>query len=235
MASGRVVSVNTGRASSADWAGRLKRTAIDKRPVTGPVPVGRLGLAGDEQVDKENHGGYEKALYVYAREDLDWWVERLGRELPDGTFGENITTAGLDISGALISETWRLGTALVQVTAPRVPCATFAGWLDEEHWVKRFADAGRPGAYLRVLEEGGVGRGDPVEVLGQPAERVTVAESMRAFYGDADLMRRLLAVEGRSAGWDEVALAVLGPSALGPTALGPTALGPTALGRPAAG
>ena len=178
MASGRVVSVNTGGASDAEWAGRGKRTAIDKRPVAGPVPVGRLGVAGDEQVDKENHGGYEQALYAYAREDLDWWVERLGRELPEGTFGENITTAGLDISGALIGETWRLGTALVQVTSPRVPCGTFAGWMDERSWVKRFADAGRPGAYLRVLEEGTVGRGDPVEVLGQPAERVTVAESM---------------------------------------------------------
>src|ERR1035437_1809277 len=100
MASGRVVSVNTGRASDAEWAGRLRRTAIDKRPAAGPVRVGRLGVAGDEQVDKENHGGYEQALYVYAREDLDWWVERLGRELPDGMFGENITTAGLDVSGA---------------------------------------------------------------------------------------------------------------------------------------
>ena len=96
MASGRVVSVNTGRASDAEWAGRLKRTAINKRPAAGPVRVGRLGVAGDEQVDKEDHGGYEQALYVYAREDLDWWVEQLGRELPDGTFGENITTAGID-------------------------------------------------------------------------------------------------------------------------------------------
>ena len=92
MASARVVSVNAGRSSDAEWAGRLKRTAIDKRPVGGPVPVGWLGLAGDEQVDKENHGGYEQALYAYAREDLDWWVEQLGRELPDGTFGENIAS-----------------------------------------------------------------------------------------------------------------------------------------------
>jgi MOSC domain-containing protein YiiM len=210
MASAWVVSVNAGRASDAEWAGRLGRTAIDKRPLAGPAQVGWLGVAGDEQADKEHHGGREKALYAYAREDLDWWVERLGRELPDGTFGENITTAGLDISGALIGETWRLGLALVQVTAARVPCVTFAGWLDEGRWVKRFADAGRPGAYLRVLEEGVVGRGDPVQVLDQPAERVTVAESLRAFYGDADLMRKLLAVEGRGADWDEVALSVLG-------------------------
>jgi MOSC domain-containing protein YiiM len=218
MATGRVVSVNTGRASDAQWAGRLRRTAIDKRPAAGPVLVGRLGLAGDEQVDKENHGGYEQAVYAYAREDLDWWVEQVGTELPDGAFGENVTTAGLDISGALIGETWRLGTAVVQVTSPRVPCVTFAGWMDERqgvsrHWVRRFANAGRPGAYLRVLEEGVVGRGDPVEVLGQPAQKVTVAESMLAFYGDVDIMRRLLTVEGRGAKWDEFALSVLGRSA----------------------
>src|ERR1022692_2140213 len=137
MASGRGVSVNTRRGCGAEWAGRRKRPPIDKRPAAGPVRVGRLGVAGDEQVDKENHGGYEQALYVYAREDLDWWVEQLGRELPDGMFGENITTAGLDLSGALIGETWRLGTALVQVTAPRVPCVTFAGWVGEKRRGKR--------------------------------------------------------------------------------------------------
>lgn len=215
MANPRVISVNTGRASDAKWAGRLKRTAIDKRPVDGPVPIGRLGAAGDEQVDKENHGGYEQALYAYAREDLDWWVEQLGRELPNGTFGENITTAGLDISGALIGETWRLGTALVQVTTPRVPCVTFAGWLGEKHWVRRFAGAARPGAYLRVLDEGVVSPGDPVEVLSQPAEKVTVAESMRALYGDTSVLRRLLRVEGRGTKLDEYALSVLGRSPAG--------------------
>jgi MOSC domain-containing protein YiiM len=212
MASARVVSVNIGAARDAEWAGRIKRTAIDKRPAAGLVRIGRLGAAGDEQADTAVHGGHDQALYAYAREDLDWWVERLSRELPDGMFGENVTTAGLDISGALIGETWRLGTALVQVTSPRVPCVVFAGWMGERHWVKRFADAGRPGAYLRVLKEGAAGRGDPVEVVDQPAERVTVAESMRAFYGDADLMRRLLAVEGRGAGWDEIAPSVLGRS-----------------------
>ena len=204
--------MNIGAARDAEWAGRIKRTAIDKRPAAGPVRIGRLGAAGDEQADTTVHGGHDQALYTYAREDLDWWVERLSRELPDGTFGENITTAGLDISGALIGETWRLGTALVQVTSPRVPCVVFAGWMGEKHWVKRFADAGRPGAYLRVLEEGAAGRGDPVEVLDRPAERVTVAESMRAFYGDADLMRRVLTVEGRGASWDEIAPSVLGRS-----------------------
>jgi MOSC domain-containing protein YiiM len=208
----RVISVNAGRGRDAGWAGQLRRTAIDKRPVTGPAAVGWLGVAGDEQSDTENHGGREQALYAYAREDLDWWVERLSRELGNGMFGENITTAGLDVTGALIGEVWRLGTALVQVTAPRIPCAVFRGWLDEHHWVKRFADARRPGAFLRVLATGEVGTGDPVEVVDRPAERVTIAESMSAYYGDAEVMRRLLRVEGRGAKWDEIAIGMLGPA-----------------------
>ena len=193
----RVISVNAGRGKDADWAGKLGRTAIDKRPVAGQVEVGRLGLGGDEQVDKPAHGGPEQAVYAYAREDLDWWVEQLGRELTNGMFGENITTAGVDVTGALIGEVWQLGTATVQVTGPRIPCVVFAGWMDERHWVKRFADARRPGAYLRVLREGAVAAGDPVEVLSRPDERVTIAESMSAYYGDAELMSRLLRVEGR--------------------------------------
>ena len=158
MTSARVISVNVGRGKDADWAGKLGRTAIDKRAVAGPVEVGRLGLGGDEQVDKPAHGGPEQAVYAYAREDLDWWVEQLGREVTNGLFGENITTAGVDVTGALIGEIWQLGTATVQVTGPRIPCVVFAGWMDERHWVKRFADARRPGAYLRVLREGVVGR-----------------------------------------------------------------------------
>jgi MOSC domain-containing protein YiiM len=209
----RVISVNVGRGKDADWAGKLGRTAIDKRPVAGGVAVGRLGLGGDEQVDKPAHGGPEQAVYAYAREDLDWWVERLGRELANGMFGENITTAGLAVTGALIGEIWQLGSATVQVTGPRIPCVVFAGWLGERHWVKRFADAGRPGAYLRVLREGTVAAGDPVEVVSRPDVHVTVAESMAAYYGDADLMARLLRVEGRGLAWDEIAPAVLGRAA----------------------
>ena len=209
MTNARVISVNTGRDKNAEWAGQLRRTAIDKRPVAGPVSVGWLGLAGDEQSDTDNHGGREQALYAYAREDMDWWVERLSRELPNGGFGETITTAGLEVTGALVGEVWQLGTAVVQVTSPRIPCATFAGWLDERRWVKRFAAAGRPGAYLRVLREGVVGAGDGAEVISRPDVRVTIAESMTAFYGDAELMERLLRVEGRSTKWDEIAAGVL--------------------------
>jgi MOSC domain-containing protein YiiM len=209
MPGARVISLNRGHEADMVIGGRPGRTAIDKRPITGPVAVGPLGLEGDEYADKQHHGGVEQAVYAYAREDLDWWTEQLGRELSNGLFGENVTTAGIDISAALIGETWRIGTAVVQVTAPRIPCVTFKSWLDEPHWVKRFAAAGRPGAYLRVLTAGVVEAGDDLAVVGAPSEAVTVAESMRAFYGDRDIMARLLTVEGRGSKWDEIAADML--------------------------
>ena len=135
--------------------------------------------------------------------------EQLGRELANGLFGENLTTAGIDISTALIGEVWQAGTAVVQLTSPRVPCVTFKSWLDEPHWVKRFATAGRTGAYLRVLSEGAVEAGDELIVLSRPDQKVTVAESLLAYYGDRELMVRLLEVEGRGAKWDEIAAGVL--------------------------
>ncbi len=171
---------------------------------------GSLGLAGDETGDTTSHGGGDQALYAYAREDLDFWTERLGRELRDGQFGENLTVTGLDVTGALLGETWRLGGAvLVQVTAPRIPCVTFQAWLDEPQWVRRFAAARRPGAYLRVLQPGTVAAGDPVEVVSRPAEAVTIAESMAAYYGDQELMRRVLRVPGRGEKWDTIGAGVL--------------------------
>jgi MOSC domain-containing protein YiiM len=209
MTNARVISVNSGSEADLVVGGEPARTAIDKHPVGGQVRVGKLGLEGDEHADQENHGGADQALYAYAREDLDWWVERLGREFRNGHFGENITTMGLDISGAMIGEKWQIGTAVVQITSPRIPCITFQSWLGEDHWVKRFAAAGRPGAYLRVLTPGIVSAADEAKVLGRPAARLTVAESMLAYYGDEDLMRRLLQVEGRGGKWDMIGRRVL--------------------------
>jgi MOSC domain-containing protein YiiM len=209
VANALVISVNTGRAQAVGWAGRTQRSAIDKRPAAGPLAIGPLGVQGDEQADSTYHGGVEQAVYAYAREDLDWWAGQLGLKLRDGVFGENITSAGLDISGAVIGETWRLGSAVVQITSVRVPCGTFAGWMGQRGWVKRFALAGRPGAYLRVLEEGVTAAGDPIEVLSRPPDSVTVAGAMRAFYGDAELMRRLLDAPGLDPEWHEMIASAL--------------------------
>ncbi len=203
--------MNLGAIADIDIDGWPGQTAIDKQPVAGRVYASNLGLVGDECADTEHHGGLDQALYVYAREDLDWWTEQAGREFRNGEFGENLTTAGLDVSIALIGEIWRIGAdVVVQITAPRIPCRVFKAWTGEDHWVKRFAAAGRPGAYLRVLAEGTLGAGDQIEVGSQPEPRVTVTESMRAYYGDADLMRVLLTVEGRGEKWDAIGADVLG-------------------------
>jgi MOSC domain-containing protein YiiM len=215
MAAARIVSVNTGRVSGLGLPSRPDfASGIDKRPREGAVRVSRLGLAGDEHGDTENHGGPDQAVYAYAREDLDWWTERLGRELRGGEFGENLTTAGIDITAALIGETWRVGDVTVQITSPRIPCETFKAWTGEDQWVRRFAAAGRPGAYLRVLTEGTISAGNDIEVQSRPVQRVTVAESMRAYYGDEDLMRALLTVPGRGARWEAIAARVLSGTAV---------------------
>lgn len=206
MAKARVISVSVGREFHASWAGELQRTAIDKRPAAGAVPAGVLGLAGDQQADQANHGGPDQALYAYAREDLDWWAARLGRDLRDGMFGENVTTAGLDVNGAVIGEIWQFGDVVVQVTAPRIPCVVFRNWMDEKGWVGRFRAAGRPGPYLRVLRPGLLRSGDPIEVLSRPAASVTVTEVMQAYYErDAAVVRRMVAVPGHSSRWDDMA------------------------------
>ncbi|MFC4560856.1 MOSC domain-containing protein [Nocardiopsis mangrovi] len=204
-----VQSVCTGRAGDAPWAPGPGRTAIDKRPVEGPVRAAALGLDGDEQANRADHGGPDQAVYVFAREDLDDWSQRLGRPLRDGAFGENLTTTGLDVNGALIGETWRIGTALFEVVLPRTPCAVFQTWLAEQGWIKRFTQEARTGVYLRVREEGDVRAGDPVEIVHRPGHGITVMAGFRAGLDrDIDLLRRVLALPGRSDKWAELAAKV---------------------------
>ncbi len=197
----QLLSVNLGRPHSADYTDAAF-TGIDKRPadgrvaVTAPGPTGTAGsgLAGDAVGDLRDHGGDHQAVYAFAREDLDAWQEELGRALSNGVFGENLTTSGLDVNGALIGERWRVGTGLVlEVTSARIPCRTFAGWLGEKGWVKRFTQAARPGAYLRVVEPGEIGAGDDVEVVFRPGHEVTVEFLFRALTTEAELLPRVLA------------------------------------------
>lgn len=155
--------------------GRIGRTGIDKRPQTGVVPVGTLGIDGDVQADTKHHGGVDKALYAYAEHEAQAWAERLGRPVPAGLFGENLRVAGVETTAAVIGETWRIGAdVVVEVTMPRTPCATFAHRMGEERWVRRFTDAGLVGAYLRVRAPGDVRAGDTIEVLDRPEHGVTV-------------------------------------------------------------
>ncbi|MCZ2804693.1 MOSC domain-containing protein [Modestobacter sp. VKM Ac-2983] len=158
---------------------RPNRSGIRKSPVEGRVAVHPLGLEGDVQVNKKHHGGEGQAVYAYAQEDADWWVTELDRELPPGRFGENLRTVDLDLVNAVIGEQWRVGTALVQVTAWRTPCANFARYWGVPDLVKRFSARGATGAYLRVLETGEVGAGDAVTIVSRPDHGITVAGAFR--------------------------------------------------------
>ncbi|GAA4839076.1 MOSC domain-containing protein [Actinomycetospora corticicola] len=191
---GVIESVNVGveRAILA----KTGRSGIDKRPVAGAVSVdvpapGCSGLPGDPVSDTENHGGPDQAVYAYAREDLEAWVPTLG-PLRAGTFGENLTTRELDVTGARIGERWHVGDSLVlQVTGPRIPCRTFAAWLDRAGWVREFTTAGVPGAYLRVVEPGPVRAGDRV-VVERPDHQVTIGLAFRALMTAPELLPELL-------------------------------------------
>jgi MOSC domain-containing protein YiiM len=152
------------------------------------------GLVGDFIGDGKHHGGTHQAVYAFQREDLDRWAERLNRELPNGFFGENLTTSGIDISDARIGERWRIGSDVeLAVTGPRIPCSTFRGWVGEQGWVKMFTAEARPGAYLRVVTPGSIGAGDWIEVTHRPDHDVTVSMVFRAETTERDLLPRLLA------------------------------------------
>ena len=201
----KILSVNVG--SVHPNAATKNGSGIDKQPVAsvevrapGPKKGGLgSGVIGDAVVNRKHHGGDLQAVYAVAREELDWWAEELDRELPDGMFGENLTTLGLDVDGAVIGERWVIGdedsrgeaVAVLEVTGPRVPCRTFAEHMGERGWVKRFTSHGRTGAYLAVVTPGVVAAGMPVRVVDRPEHGFTVPDVFRAWMGDRDLARRI--------------------------------------------
>ncbi|HET6856071.1 MAG TPA: MOSC domain-containing protein [Streptomyces sp.] len=199
----KLLTVNVGRPRPNPWKG-LDATGIDKRPVDGPVAVtapgpkgdGTVGLSGDRVYDVKHHGGVDQAVYAYAREDLDGWAAEWGRPLANGVFGENLTTSGLGVNSALIGERWRIGSDVVlEVSCARIPCATFQGWLGRDGWIRRFTQAARPGAYLRVIEPGDVRAADPIEIVHRPDHDVSVALVFRAMTREPELLPRLLAAD----------------------------------------
>lgn len=150
---------------------------MDKRPVDGPVKVHKLGLHGDVQANRVDHGGEDQALYAYSQADADFWAAELHREVPAGLFGENLRVSGIDTTGAVIGERWKIGLDVeVEVTSPRVPCATFQRVLEEPQWVKRFTQAGRVGTYLRVIRTGTISAGDHIHRTFVPRHGVTVGQ-----------------------------------------------------------
>lgn len=187
----RVLSVNVA-VPMRSTAKHVGITGINKVPVDHPVAVRapgpkatglHSGLVGDQIFDVKHHGGDDQAVYAYAREDYTWWEGELGRTLPAGMFGENLTTEGLPVSEAVVGELWHVGGGglVLSPTCSRVPCATFQARMGERQWTKRFTEANRTGAYLRVVSPGEVRAGDAIVVTDVPAHGVTIADSFHAY------------------------------------------------------
>jgi MOSC domain-containing protein YiiM len=187
---GRVLSVNVGQPQQiAVRRGRPVMSAIGKVPVSGRVEVAGVNVAGDAQADLRVHGGPDKAVYAYASEDTAWWSCELERELGPGLFGENLTLEGVAVSGAVVGERWRVGTVELQVCQPRQPCFKLGYRFGDPLMVKRFAYAGRPGAYLRILTPGALQAGDEVDITARPTHGVTIAQVAEAIlFGDGAML-----------------------------------------------
>jgi MOSC domain-containing protein YiiM len=191
---GRVLSVNVGQPRAIRWQGRVEETAIWKMPVEGRLPVRGVNIDGDDQADRRVHGGPDKAIYSYAREDEEWWEEQLGRPLDLGGFGENLTLEGVDVTGAVIGERWEIGGTVLEIAQPRFPCWKLGARMGDPDFPTTFGRAGRPGAYLRIIVEGDIGAGDAVRVVHRPAHGVTTGEVARIYHADRADAYRLLAV-----------------------------------------
>ncbi len=212
MLSGQVMSVNVGSVREIVYRGRTRTTAIWKEPVPERLAILPEQVSGDHQADLTVHGGPTKAVYSYAAEDYAWWSEELGRAIGPGTFGDNLTTAGIDLSALRIGEQVRAGSALLQVTAPRFPCWKLGFRMGTQRFPRRFLEAARAGTYLAVVEQGDVAAGDAVVSESRPQHPVTVG--LIAHLNHADRRLAALLMEAVEAGlspaeWDTL-LATVG-------------------------
>lgn len=190
----QLASVNLG--TPTVQPGSSAPTGIVKVPRRGPVVIDTMGLLGDAVMDTKHHGGVDQAVYLYLARDYDWWMEELGAPLEFGTFGENLTFAGIDGAGLAVGDRFEIGGVVLELSCHRTPCATFARRMQDPKWVRRFAKALRPGAYARVLTPGVVEAGMPVVYRRFEGERFTLTEYM-ALDGERTIpeatMRRALA------------------------------------------
>ena len=177
-----LISVNLGQERILQQKERVERTGIFKFPTTEPVKVTELGLEGDVIVSKRHHGGPDQAIYVYGGADYEWWSQQLGKDISPGTFGENLTISDLESAQFNIGDYLHIGDVTLQVTAPRIPCNTFAARMNDPQWVKKFRHAERPGLYCRVLKEGFVKVGEVVSIEKYTDETFSIIEMFRDFY-----------------------------------------------------
>jgi len=206
---GEVLSVNIGRAHEFEYNGRPAKSAIWKTPVAGRVQVRGVNLEGDEQADRKAHGGPDKAVYAYAIEDARWWEKELGRSLQYGEFGENLTTQGIEVNDALVGERWAIGTAVLEVSEPRVPCWRLGVRMNDQMFVRRFAEALRPGAYLRIIGEGDLGAGDEIRVVHRLDHNLTIRDVFRIYTRDRHEVERLIEISQMSDSWKKWAESLL--------------------------
>jgi len=178
----KLVSLNVGTPREVTLKNRIITTGIFKEPVQGRVMLRRLNIDGDKQADLSVHGGADKAVYVYPKEHYEYWRQKLpNMKLPWGMFGENFTTEGLLEDAVRIGDRFRIGTAEMKVTQPRLPCYKLGIKFGRADMVKRFLASGRTGFYLAVLREGLVGAGDTIELIGRNANNATVAEIIKLY------------------------------------------------------
>jgi MOSC domain-containing protein YiiM len=193
--SARVLSINiTSVVHQGEWTGSEGRTGIDKRSVAGPIEFKNNCVVGDRIIDTNVHGGYDQAVYAYALEDAQWWEKEIGEKISAGRFGENLTTEGIDVNAALVGEQWKIGSVILEVSQPRIPCRVFAGFWKRATLIKDFTQAGRPGAYLRIIQEGTAQAGDSIEVIYKPDHTISISDLFSAKSGERSKINEIKVV-----------------------------------------
>jgi len=206
----KVISVNiTSIVHEGEWTGSEGKTGIDKRAADGPVRFANDEVVGDVVVDRKHHGGFDQAVYAYAREDADWWESELGIQIANGRFGENLTTEGIDVNKSLVGERWKVGSTILEVSQPRIPCRVFAGFWNRPTLIKEFMAAGKPGTYLRIIQAGEISADDSIEIIHRPDHLISIGDLYAAKNGERAKAQQISQVRELSTQYREWAQSLL--------------------------
>ncbi|MGI9227519.1 MAG: MOSC domain-containing protein [Gammaproteobacteria bacterium] len=197
----KILSVNVGTPKEFEYKGRTAMSAIWKEPVTGRISARGVNLEGDDQADRAAHGGYDKAIYAYSMEDIAWWEQQVDRTVMYGEFGENLTTQGIGVNDALVGERWEIGSTVLEISEPRIPCWRLGVRMNDKTFPRQFTQALRPGSYLRIITEGDIGAGDKINVISKPDHNLSVRDVFRIYTHDREEAGRILEVEQMSDDW----------------------------------